>query len=133
MHHILPDRFILFRLVAKPDSPKMDKIPCNAQGEPINPHDPSQWMTHADASSRVTSAVSGVGFVLNGDGWWCIDLDNCRDMTTGGWTDAATLIYQSFPGCIGEMSVSKTGLHIYGKCDPSQLLDRRNKWDGWCE
>jgi RecA-family ATPase len=128
-----PDRFILYKLVPKPDSPKADKVPCNAAGEPINPHDPSQWMTHADASSRVTSAVSGVGFVLNGDGWWCIDLDNCRDMTTGGWTDAATLIYQSFPGCLAEVSVSGTGLHIYGRCDPSRLADRRNKWDGWCE
>lgn len=133
MHHTLPDRFILFRLEMKPGAVKADKIPCNAQGEAINPHDPSQWMTHTHATSMLSEAVSGVGFVLNGDGWFCIDLDNCRDPVSGAWTDAAVMIYQSFPGCLGEMSVSKTGLHIYGKCDPSQLLDRKNKWDGWCE
>ena len=28
------------------------------------------------------------------------------------------------------VSVSGTGLHIFGRCDPRQLADRRNKWDG---
>jgi hypothetical protein len=122
---LLPERFINYRLQAKPDSPKMDKIPCDGQGNPINPHDPSQWMTYAAAAAR-----GPVGFVLNGDGWWCCDLDNCRDATTGQYTDMAVAIYQSFPGALGEVSVSGTGLHIFGRCDPSRLVDRRNKWDG---
>ena len=122
---ILPQRFINYRLQAKPDSPKMDKIPCDAKGDSINPHDPSRWMTYEAAQAR-----GPVGFVLNGDGWWCCDLDNCRNAVTGVYTDAAVAIYQSFPGALGEVSVSGTGLHIFGKCDPSQLADRRNKWDG---
>lgn len=122
---ILPQRFINYRLQAKPDSPKMDKIPCDAAGNAINPHDPSQWMTYEAAQAR-----GPVGFILNGDGWWCLDLDNCRNAMTGVYTDAAVAIYQSFPGALGEVSVSGTGLHIFGKCDPSQLADRRNKWDG---
>lgn len=122
---ILPQRFINYRLQAKPDSPKMDKIPCDAMGNAINPHDPSQWMTYEAAQAR-----GPVGFILNGDGWFCIDLDNCRNATTGEYTAAAVAIYQSFPGALGEVSVSGTGLHIFGKCDPSQLADRRNKWDG---
>ena len=127
---ILPDRFINYRLQAKPDSPKMDKIPCDVAGNSINPHDPSQWMTYEAAQARVGGPVSGVGFILNGDGWFCIDLDNCRNAVTGEYTDAAVAIYQSFPGALGEVSVSGTGLHIFGRCDPSRLADRRNKWDG---
>lgn len=125
----LPDRFIYYRLVAKPDSPKADKIPCNVAGDPINPHDPSQWMTRAVADAGRTDTVSGIGFVLNGDGWFCIDLDACGP----AWTPAAVAIYQSFTGALAEVSVSGTGLHIFGRCDPSRLADRRNKWDGWCE
>lgn len=127
---ILPNRFINYRLQAKPDSPKMDKIPCDAKGNSINPHDPSQWMTYEAAQARVSGEVSGVGFILNGDGWFCIDLDNCRNAQTGVWSDSATLIYLSFPGALAEVSVSGTGLHIFGRCDPKQLADRRNKWDG---
>lgn len=122
---ILPQRFINYRLQAKADSPKLDKIPCDAAGNAINPHDPSQWMTYEAAQAR-----GPVGFILNGDGWFCIDLDNCRNATTGEYTAAAVAIYQSFPGAMAEVSVSGTGLHIFGKCDPSQLADRRNKWDG---
>ena len=127
---ILPDRYINYRLQAKTDSPKMDKIPCDNWGNKINPHDPSQWMTHEAAQARVGGAVSGVGIILNGDGWFCIDLDNCRDAATGVYTAAAISIYQSFPGALGEVSVSGTGLHIFGRCDPSRLADRRNKWEG---
>ena len=64
---ILPERYINYRLQAKADSPKMDKIPCDASGKSINPHDPSQWMTYEAAQARVGGAVSGVGFILNGD------------------------------------------------------------------
>jgi hypothetical protein len=127
---MMPQRYINYRLQAKADSPKMDKIPCDGQGNPINPHDPSQWMTRDAAQARVGGPVSGVGFILNGDGWFCIDLDNCRDATTGQWSAASVAIYQSFPGALAEVSVSGTGLHIFGRCDPSRLADRRNKWDG---
>jgi hypothetical protein len=36
---ILPERYINYRLQAKAGSPKMDKIPCDASGNKINPHD----------------------------------------------------------------------------------------------
>lgn len=127
---ILPERYINYLLQKKPDSPKKDKIPCDAKGNSINPHDPSQWMTYEAAQARVGGEVSGVGFILNGDGWWCLDLDNCRNAITHQYTDTAVAIYKSFPGALAEISVSGTGLHIFGRCDPSQLADRRNKWDG---
>lgn len=128
----LPDRFINYKLQYKPGFTKPDKIPCNGEGAPINPHDPSQWMTHEAATARVGGSVTGVGFVFNGDGWFFLDLDNCRS-DAGVWSDAATMIWQSFPGALGEVSVSGKGLHIFGKCDPSKLNDRRNKWEGWLE
>ncbi len=129
----LPERFIYYKLALKPGAAKYDKIPCNSLGEPINPHDPSQWMTRAVAEAHRTEAVSGLGFVLNGDGWFVLDLDNCLDRATGQWSPAAVAIYQSFAGAMAEVSVSGTGLHIFGRCEPGRLHDRRNKWDGWLE
>lgn len=131
--NLMPSRFINYRLELKPGALKADKIPCNGEGAPINPHDPSQWLTHEAASARIGGSVSGVGVVLNGDGWFVIDLDNCFDIATGQWNTASQAIWKSFPGALGEMSVSGKGLHIFGRCNPAQLADRRNKWNGWLE
>ena len=65
------------------------------------------------------------------DGLFFLDLDKCREGE--GWRADAQAIYLSFNGAIGEMSQSGQGLHIIGRCDPSKLADRRNKWDGWLE
>lgn len=132
MTHPLPPRFILWRRIWNPATSKWDKIPCNHQGANIDPHDTSQWRSHADTLQYTTfdetlpTAPFGVGWVLNGDGWFFLDLDNCGPT----WTAEATAIYQSFGGALGEVSTSGKGLHIFGRCDPSQLVDRRNKWAG---
>ena len=73
------------------------------------------------------SAPYGVGFVLNGDGWWFLDLDNCltKDRKWEPWAEATFL---SFTGALGEASTSGNGLHILGRCDPAKLEDRKHKW-----
>lgn len=129
-----PNRFVLYRRTWNSETNKWNKIPCDHLGNSIDPHGPSQWRSHADALQYATfdearpDAPFGVGFVLNGDGWFCIDIDNCH--TGDGWTAEATAIYQSFGGALGEVSTSGKGLHIFGRCNPSQLADRRNKWGG---
>lgn len=132
MTHPLPPRFILWRREWNEAAGKWNKTPCDHQGANIDPHDSSQWRSHADALRYATfdesrpSAPFGVGWVLNGDGCFFLDLDNCGP----NWTAEATAIYQSFTGALGEVSTSGKGLHIFGRCDPAQLAGRRNKWDG---
>lgn len=130
---ILPPRFINYRVEWDTHKSKWNKIPCNADGVNINHLDPSQWMDHTTAASRAhwdtsRTGAYGVAFVLNGDQWACIDLDNCRDGDK--WTADANLTFLSFGGALGEVSMSGTGLHVFLKCDPEQLKDRRNKWEG---
>lgn len=137
MTQMLPERFILYRREWDATAGKWQKIPCGPDGHNINHLDPSQWMTFAQASALATWQVDdpakphGVAWVLNGDGWFFLDLDNCSDGTN--WSSEATIIYQSFPGALSEVSTSGKGLHIFGRCDPHTMKQYRNKWDGWLE
>ena len=49
-----------------------------------------------------------------------------------GWSVTSTATYGELPARLYEMeqSLIPHGLHIFGRCDPSRLADRRNKWDG---
>ena len=122
------NRFIHWTL--KPDG---KKIPIDAKGHNINPHDPQNWLSIEQANSAINLNPSlKLGFVLNGDGVFCLDLDKCGD-GQGGWTQEAQEIFALFPDALCEVSQSNRGLHIFGKCDPTKLVDRVNKWDGWKE
>jgi len=131
----LPPRFILWTL----DS-EGRKYPCDTQGHAIDPHQPHQWRTYADATAAASGSIR-VGWVLNAEddarlygphsALFFLDLDKCSE--NGGWSAEASAIFQAFPGAFAEVSQSGHGLHIIGRCDPSQLRDRRNRWDGWKE
>lgn len=54
----------------------------------------------------------GLGFVLDGDGIACIDLDGC--LTDGVLAPWARRIVERAPGAFVEVSVSGRGLHIWG-------------------
>lgn len=130
----LPDRFILYRREWDAARGKFNKIPCDPSGAAIDAQDPAQWHSRTDREQyarwdeHAPAAPYGVGFVLNGDGIFCLDLDNCG--TEAGWSAEATAIWHSFTGALGEVSTSGKGLHIWGRCDPAQLGDLRNKWGG---
>lgn len=118
----LPNQFLNWRTV------NGRKIPCAPNGDPVNAHDPQVWLSYDQAKS----APYGVAFALTADDpWFFLDMDKCA--TDGQWTPQATAIFNSFTGAWGEISQSGKGLHILGKCDKSQLTDRRNKWEGWLE
>lgn len=119
MTNQLPPRFITYKREWQAAKGKWDKVPI-----------PGPHMTYDDARRAVAGREKmGVGWVLNGDGWFFLDLDNCTD-ETGAWTSEAQALFLSFGGALGEVSVSGKGLHIIGRCDPSRLADRRNKWNG---
>ncbi len=119
----LPNRFLNWRMIDG------RKVPCKRDGTPCDAHDPANHLTHAEAAA----AGYGVAFDLRAeDGLFFLDLDNCRD-AAGNWSAEAQAIFLSFAGAMGEVSQSGTGLHILGRCDPSRLTDRKNKWKGWLE
>ena len=69
----LPDRFINWTTDAEGR-----KYPCDSRGNAIDPHQPYQWRTYADAAAAASGSIR-VGWVLNGDGWFFLDLDKCHD------------------------------------------------------
>lgn len=121
----LPPRFINWRLIDG------KKKPCRPNGDDSNfdPHDQANHLPYATAAA----SDFPVGYALRAeDGLFFLDLDKCRG-ADGNWTPEATSIFLSFSGALGEVSQSGNGLHVIGRCDPSRLKDRRNKWDGWLE
>jgi primase-polymerase (primpol)-like protein len=72
--------------------------------------DPSHWSSFADALS--SDVGDGVGFVLNGDGIVCIDLDDC--VVDGVPTHEAAEFVECLGDTYSEFSPSGRGLHVWG-------------------
>lgn len=123
MHTLLPARFINWRPQLSPNG-KVDKIPFG------NVTDPSDWLSYDQAQSRAVGGI-GVGFVLNGDGYFAVDIDNCALSDGTGWSQQALDTLALFPGAAVEVSQSGRGLHILGLCDRSyDWSAHRNKFGG---
>ncbi len=73
-------------------------------------NEPSTWASFEDA--RKAGKGDGVGFVLNGDGVVCIDLDDC--VADGIISSEAQGLIDSFPETFVEFSPSNRGLHLWG-------------------
>lgn len=68
--------------------------------------------TWTDYQTAAAAKVGdGLGFVLNGDGIICIDLDHCLD---GQPSAEAQALIDSLPNTYIEVSPSGKGLHIWG-------------------
>lgn len=53
------------------------KVPLTIGGATASSTDPSTWSRYSEAAASGKGA--GLGFVLNGDGVVCLDLDHCLD------------------------------------------------------
>ena len=77
---------------------------------------PSTWRdpntVFAALQADTTGTLVGMGFVLNGDGTVCIDLDHAVD-ENGNITPEAQQILDRFPDTFAEYSRSKRGIHIW--------------------
>jgi primase-polymerase (primpol)-like protein len=94
------------------------KVPRTVNDTPASSTDPSTWATYDAATASTVGA--GLGFVLNGDGIACIDLDHC--ITAGKPSAAALAVLDRFPGAWVEVSPSGDGLHVWG------LAAKRKGW-----
>lgn len=110
-------QFMLYKLVPSSKKPgKMDKFPCNINGDVVSAHERKYWLSSDIACAEATKrgAGWGVAFVLTGDDpFFFIDIDNA--LHDGKWSQLAVELTQSFAGAAVEVSQSHTGLHILGK------------------
>ena len=85
------------------------KVPVTVAGRNASTVDPSTWTTYADAAASTVG--DGLGFVLNGDGLACVDLDGVLD---GDTLDprAAAMLAELAPFYV-EVSPSGRGLHAW--------------------
>lgn len=125
---IMYNQFILWRAVLRKNG-KIDKVPYDRTGaKPGNAHDPSNWMSAAEAA-RMAAGLDGsfgVGFVFTDDDpFFFVDLDHCYDPKTDTWNSISQELVSSFQGACMEWSYSGTGVHIFGTY--SRLLDHGNK------
>lgn len=89
-----------------------NKVPITAQGKPASSTNPITWTDYRSAAE--SQVGDGLGFVLNGDGIVCIDLDHCFD---GQPNKEAQQLIDSLPNTYIEVSPSGTGLHVWGYAD----------------
>lgn len=90
-----------------------DKAPRRADtGRPASSTDPASWSEYAAAVRSPHG--TGLGYVLAaGDGVVCLDLDHCLDDGRPvGW---AAEILAACPPTYVEVSLSGTGLHVWGR------------------
>lgn len=86
------------------------KVPLTVDGDTAKANDPSTWTTYENA--KASAAGIGVGFVLNGDGIACIDVDDC--ITDGTVDDRVWDLIDATEGVfMVEISPSGNGVHIW--------------------
>ncbi|MEU3124397.1 bifunctional DNA primase/polymerase [Streptomyces albidoflavus] len=87
------------------------KVPVAVDGTVASSTDPETWSTYRAASD--STAGAGLGFVLDGDGVVCLDLDHALD-DQGDALPWAQRILDAAAGTWVERSVSGEGLHVWG-------------------
>ena len=92
---------------------KKGKVPYQPSGERAKVNDPKTWITFDEAvAAYKAGGFVGIGFVFTKDDPYCgIDLDGCRDPSTGEiapWAQEIINLMSSYT----EVSPSGTGVHI---------------------
>lgn len=102
------------------------KVPLTVTGRPASTTNSCTWSSYAEAER--SSAGAGMGFVLDGDGIVCVDLDHC--LIDGQLADWAVPILEGVPATYIEVSPSGDGLHVWGSGECP--TGRRRRVPGGC-
>lgn len=133
-------QWFLWRMEWSPDDGKWLKAPCYWHGGPerMDAGKPKNWSPYAAVSERARELNAAndddslqytLGFRLTADcGYWFLDMDKCVTDNVPSLTAAAALAL--FPGAAWELSMSGTGLHVFGRGRVPQH-SCRNKPQGW--
>lgn len=97
-----------------------NKVPLQVTGGNASSTDPLTWSSFAEASD--STAGVGLGFVLNGDGIGCYDLDHC--FMDGAPTAEAVEFVKSVNPFYVEVSPSGDGLHAWVYAEKAQGFRR---------
>lgn len=89
------------------------KRPITVKGYSASSTNATTWAPYTAALA--SHAGDGLGFVLNGDGIVCVDLDHCLEGGTP--SPLAASILAACPATYVEISPSGHGLHIWGLAD----------------
>lgn len=110
-------RWLHWKLIPDPERPsKPRKVPINPRtGIACNPTDPAAWCTYQEAADLAARTGLALAYVFHeGDGYFFLDIDNCRQ-ADGSWTQLALSLVAAFQGHAAcEVSQSGSGLHIFG-------------------
>jgi len=123
MNEVIPaemrerDQWVLWKYDVKDGEPT--KVPYHPTGYRASSTDPQTWSTYSDCKASV-ERFEGLGFVFSDtDDLIGIDLDGCRNTSTGAITPwAQDILDRCHTYC--EVSPSQTGLKFFGK--------RNTKW-----
>lgn len=99
------DRWVRYAAVKRND--RITKVPVRLDGRAASSTDSATWSTYAQVRSFARK-----GFVLDGDGIVCLDLDHC--LIDGKAVGRAAEILAALPPTYIEVSPSGTGLHVWG-------------------
>lgn len=100
------------------DNEKWAKTPVQLNGRMASSTNPATWTDFLTAQKAYENGgFDGIGFVFTGDDDLVgIDIDDCRDPTTGALTDFASNIVERVKGYC-EISPSGTGIKIFTRSD----------------
>lgn len=108
------NHFIVCKTVPSTSRPgRTEKMPCDSAGNVVSLHVATR-MTHDESVALATQLGTDYrpAVILNGDGRFCIDLDDCLNGVT--WSPLATELCSRFAGAYVEVSNSGKGLHVFG-------------------
>lgn len=101
---------------------KERKVPYQIRrGARADVSNPSTW-TDFTTVRMCSQYYSGIGYVLDGSGIICIDLDDCLYLSTGRANETAARIVKAMASYT-EISQSGRGLHIFGRAN-AELVER---------
>jgi len=116
-------QFIVYKLAPSKNRPgKNEKFPvnhANPRGKYVNCLDHKFWTDHESAINSAIKAGPefGVGFVFTSqDPFWCLDIDDCLEPCGTKWSPLAIELTAKLNGAAIEVSSSRKGLHVFGKC-----------------
>lgn len=128
------NQFILVQFLPSDKQPgKTDKFPINPKTfKKGDAHDPSIWLSHAEAHALAESMGHGwgVGFTITAaDPFACLDIDRCLQPDGVSWSPHALELLKQFPGAV-ELSNSGKGLHVWGQYASVPAHSKRNAAHG---
>ena len=113
-------RFCLWKytLVGDGEKQKWSKLPVQPTGRSASSTNPATWTDFLTVQKAYENGTfDGIGFVFTGDDNLIgIDIDDCRDPTSGKLNALATSIMDNVDG-YAEVSPSETGIKIFTRAD----------------